>query len=129
MAFTERHPGYGPPPVSHTVAGEAAEELLALREENRQLKEGIVAHARIDQAMGVLIALGGITPDDAWDVLREVSMNTNTQLRMVAAALVAQPVGGALSEDVREALESALAEHRRPSMSTSASPQRVRRPT
>ncbi|MET7887435.1 hypothetical protein [Streptomyces avermitilis] len=83
---------------------------------------------RIAQSWGSRTRTGGAGSGPP-GLMRQVSMNTNTQLRMVAAALVAQPVGGALSEDVREALESALAEHRRPSMSTSASPQRVRRPT
>ncbi|WDV56727.1 ANTAR domain-containing protein [Streptomyces coeruleorubidus] len=53
----------------------------------------MLAHARIDQATGVLVALGGITPDEAWDLLREVSMNTNTKLRMVAESLVGRPAG------------------------------------
>jgi AmiR/NasT family two-component response regulator len=73
----------------------------------------MLARASIDQAMGVLVALGGITPDQAWDLLREVSMNTNTKLRTVAEALVAWPAEGALPEDVREALDAALAAHRR----------------
>jgi hypothetical protein len=60
--------------------------------------------ARIDQAMGVVVALGGVTPDHAWDLLREVSMNTNTKLRIVAEALVARPAGGALPDDVGHAL-------------------------
>jgi AmiR/NasT family two-component response regulator len=95
--------------VGHASAAGAAEELLALREENRQLKDGMLGRARIDQAMGVLVALGGITPDHAWDLLREVSMNTNTKLRIVAEALVDWPAGGALPDEVREALDAALA--------------------
>ncbi|MFI6808052.1 ANTAR domain-containing protein [Streptomyces luteogriseus] len=83
--------------------------MLALREENRQLKEGMLGRARIDQAMGVLVALGGVTPDEAWDVLREVSMNTNRKLRMVAEILVGWPAGGPLPDDVREALDAAVA--------------------
>jgi AmiR/NasT family two-component response regulator len=96
-----------------SVAGAAA-ELLALREENRQLKEGMLTRASIDQAMGVLIALGGITSNEAWDLLREVSMNTNKKLRTIAETLVAWPADGTLPDDVREALDAALAAYRRP---------------
>jgi AmiR/NasT family two-component response regulator len=32
--------------------------------------------------------LGGAAPDEAWDLLREVSMNTNRKLRLVAEILV-----------------------------------------
>lgn len=69
----------------------------------------MLAHARIDQAMGVLVALGGITPDEAWDLLREVSMNTNMKLRMVAESLVGWPAGETLPDDVRKALDAAVA--------------------
>jgi AmiR/NasT family two-component response regulator len=85
------------------------EENRRLREENRQLKEGMQSRARIDQAMGVVVALGRVTPDDAWDLLREVSMNTNTKLRTVAEAVVGWPIGRALPDDVRQALDLALA--------------------
>ncbi|MFG2555620.1 ANTAR domain-containing protein [Streptomyces sp. NPDC048581] len=67
------------------------------------------ARARIDQAMGVVVALGGIPPDDARDLLREVSMNTNTKQRTVAEALVAWPAGRALPDNLRQALDAALA--------------------
>lgn len=109
MTSADRHPRTGSLPAGHTSAADASEELLALREENRQLKEGMLAHARIDQAMGVLVALGGITPDEAWDLLREVSMNTNMKLRMVAESLVGWPAGETLPDDVRKALDAAVA--------------------
>ncbi|MER7404915.1 ANTAR domain-containing protein [Streptomyces sp. NPDC000070] len=69
----------------------------------------MLVRARIDQAMGVVVALGGITPDEAWDLLREVSTNTNTKLRMVAESLVGRPVGRTLPDDVRKALDAAVA--------------------
>src|SRR5688500_18407637 len=87
-ASNDRQHRTGLLPVGHTCVADAAEDLLALQEENRQLKEGMLGRARIDQAMGVLVALGGVTPDEAWDVLREVSMSTNMKLRMVAEILV-----------------------------------------
>jgi AmiR/NasT family two-component response regulator len=87
------------------------EQTRRLTEENHQLKEGMQTRACIDQAMGVVVAQGGVTPDDPWDLLREVSMNTNTKLRIVAKALVAWPAGGALPDDVGHALGIALAAH------------------
>ncbi|GGW51781.1 ANTAR domain-containing protein [Streptomyces caelestis] len=97
--------------MGHTSAAGATEELLTLRKENRQLKEAMPASARIDQAMGVLVALGGITPDEAWDLLREVSMSTNTKLRTVAEALVDWPADGELPDHIREALDATLSQH------------------
>lgn len=113
MTSTDRRPGTGVLSEGHICAASATEELLALREENRQLKEGMRSRARIDQAMGVLVTLTGISPDHAWDLLREMSMTTNTKLRTVAEALVHWPVGGALPDDVREALDTAVAKQRR----------------
>ncbi|MER5906410.1 ANTAR domain-containing protein [Streptomyces mirabilis] len=111
MTSTDRQPPSGSLPVGHTSAADVAEELLALREENRQLKEGMLARARIDQAMGVLVAFAGTNPDEAWDLLREVSMNTNRKLRKVAEILVGWPAGGTLPDDIREALDAAVAAH------------------
>ncbi|MGC0337844.1 ANTAR domain-containing protein [Streptomyces sp. SLBN-8D4] len=111
MTSADRPPETGSLPVGHSSEAGAAEELVALREENRQLKEGMPARARIDQAMGVLVALRGVTPDEAWDLLRAVSMNTNTKLRTVAEALVDWPADGELPDRVREALDAALARH------------------
>ncbi|MFH9967442.1 ANTAR domain-containing protein [Streptomyces mirabilis] len=87
------------------------DENRRLREENHQLKEGMQTRTRIDQAMGMVVALGGVTPDHARDLLREVSMNTHTKLRIVAEALVAWPADGALPDDVGHALGIALAAH------------------
>lgn len=125
MTSADRRPRTGVLAEGHISAASAAEELLALREENRQLKEGMLSRARIDQAMGVLVALAGISPDHAWDLLREVSMTTNTKLRTVAEALVHWPVGGALPDDVREALDAAVTKHRRPV----SGPETKQRPT
>lgn len=86
------------------------EQNRQLREENHQLKEGMQTRARIDQAMGVVVALGGITPDDAWDLLREVSMNQH-EAADSGRGLVAWPAGGALPYDVGHALGIALAAH------------------
>ncbi|GGR90673.1 ANTAR domain-containing protein [Streptomyces aureoverticillatus] len=64
------------------------QQVLALREEVAQLKQAVTSHAKVDQAIGVVVAVGELIPAEAWDVLREVSMRTNTKLREVADQLV-----------------------------------------
>ncbi|MGP4052465.1 ANTAR domain-containing protein [Streptomyces sp. 2A115] len=107
-----RYPEPGPPPEGHS---DTTDEVGALLEQVSQLQEGMSSHAVIDQAIGVTVALGGISAAEAWDVLREASMNTNTKLRVLAEALVAWPSGGELPADVRAAVNAGLAERTRPS--------------
>ncbi|MET9896237.1 ANTAR domain-containing protein [Streptomyces sp. NPDC006465] len=42
----------------------------------------------VDQAIGVILAAGQLTPDQGWDVLREVSQRTNTKLRHVSEQII-----------------------------------------
>lgn len=108
MTTPARPPQAGTTSATGNAEVSVMEANRRLIEENRHLQEGMQTRARIDQAMGVVVALGGITPDEAWDLLREVSMNTNTKLRTLAEALVGWAAGGALPDDVRRALGAAL---------------------
>ncbi|MFF3418182.1 ANTAR domain-containing protein [Streptomyces sp. NPDC002698] len=36
---------------------------------NAQVQQAIHSHAVVDQAVGVVLAVGRLTPDQAWDVL------------------------------------------------------------
>ncbi|MEW2528038.1 ANTAR domain-containing protein [Streptomyces sp. NPDC047071] len=83
MTFAVSLGGSEPPPSS------GADEVRALEEEAERLRHAAHAHAPVDQAIGVVIGLGGLSPQEAWDVLREVSMRTDTKLRAVAEQLVA----------------------------------------
>ncbi|WP_328630246.1 ANTAR domain-containing protein [Streptomyces sp. NBC_00356] len=83
-----------------------------LEEQVEQLKEAVTSHAVIDQAIGVVIAVGGIRPAEAWDVLREISMRTNTGLRLVARQLIAWPRTQELDPVIRAELERQLAQRR-----------------
>ncbi|MFE6889202.1 ANTAR domain-containing protein [Streptomyces sp. NPDC057694] len=74
----------------------------------RQLQQAIVSHTVVDQAIGVVIALGGLTPDQGWAVLKEVSQHTNTKLREISGQVVAWTYGGELPDDTRQALDIAL---------------------
>ncbi|MCX5442765.1 ANTAR domain-containing protein [Streptomyces sp. NBC_00056] len=67
----------------------------------------------IDQAAGVLIAVGRMTSAEAWDVLRETSMRTDIKLRNVAELLVEWGRSGALCADIRTELNRQLAQRGR----------------
>ncbi|WP_420032333.1 ANTAR domain-containing protein [Streptomyces sp. cg28] len=85
-----------------------------LQDEVRQLQQAIVSHSVVDQAIGVVIALGGLTPEQGWSVLREVSQHTNTKLREIAERIVAWTAGGELPDSARQALDAALLRARDP---------------
>ncbi|WP_239091823.1 ANTAR domain-containing protein [Streptomyces sp. SID14478] len=89
--------------------------LPALRDLARQvgqLTNALTLHEIVDQAIGVVIALGALNPDEGFPVLRTVSQNLNIELRTVAEQLVRWPGSGILQPDIRQALETAL-EHAR----------------
>ncbi|MGD1218890.1 MULTISPECIES: ANTAR domain-containing protein [Streptomyces] len=79
-----------------------------LREEIDQLKEAVTSHAVVDQAIGMMVALGRVTPEQGWAVLREVSQHTNIKLRAVAEMIIVWGQEGELPADVRAVLEETL---------------------
>jgi hypothetical protein len=79
-----------------------------LREEVDQLKEAVTSHATVDQAIGMVVALGRVSPDQGWAVLREVSQHTNIKLRTVAEMILVWGRQGDLPPDIRAALEETL---------------------
>ncbi|MBX9360440.1 ANTAR domain-containing protein [Streptomyces massasporeus] len=82
--------------------------ILALREEVQQLKEAVASHAVVDQAIGMVVAFGRISPDQGWAVLKEVSQHTNIKLRNVAELILVWGRTGVMPEEIRAALEDAL---------------------
>jgi GAF domain-containing protein len=58
-----------------------------------QLKSSIVSRAVIDQAIGVIMATQRCPQEQAFEILRSVSQNTNVKLRELAASIVTS-VGG-----------------------------------
>ncbi|BDD76724.1 MULTISPECIES: ANTAR domain-containing protein [Streptomyces] len=84
------------------------DQIFRLQEQVRQLKEAVVSHAVVDQAIGVVIALGGVTPDEGWIVLKEVSQHTNIKLRNVAEAILIWGRTGVIPPDILTALEDRL---------------------
>ncbi|MEU6553587.1 ANTAR domain-containing protein [Streptomyces sp. NPDC046915] len=87
------------------------DRVFALQEEVHQLKEAVTSHAVVDQAIGVMVGLGRVTPDQGWAVLKEVSQHTNIKLRNVAELVLVWGRTGDMPADVRAALEDALDRH------------------
>ncbi|MEW2514415.1 ANTAR domain-containing protein [Streptomyces sp. NPDC046870] len=87
---------------------EQTDQLKALQEEVEQLRHALGSHALVDQAIGVVITMGGLRPEQGWDVLRHVSQHTNIKLREVARCLVEWPTRRRLPEAIRRALPAAV---------------------
>jgi hypothetical protein len=84
------------------------DRIRQLEDKVAQLEQAVDSHAVIDQAIGVLVAVGRMTPAEAWDVLRETSMCTNIKVRQVADLVVAWGQSGRLAADIREQLSMRL---------------------
>ncbi|MFF1309170.1 ANTAR domain-containing protein [Streptomyces sp. NPDC058307] len=95
----------------HSVPGRESllNKISELQTEIGQLQEAIVSHAVIDHAIGVVIGLGGMRSDQGFEVLRQVSQHTNIKLRQVSEEIVDWVHTGQLSDEVRAALDQALA--------------------
>ncbi|GAA1435404.1 ANTAR domain-containing protein [Streptomyces thermospinosisporus] len=85
-----------------------AKRILQLEEEVQQLKDAVVSHAIVDQAIGMVVALGRVSPDQGWTVLKEVSQHTDIKVRNVAGMILVWGRTGVLPEEIRAALEEAL---------------------
>lgn len=95
-------PGPGPDPDADS------DQIFRLQEQVRQLKEAVVSHAVVDQAIGVIIVLGRVTPDEGWSVLKEVSQHTNIKLRNVAETILIWGRTGVMPPEILAALEERL---------------------
>ncbi|MFE1440567.1 ANTAR domain-containing protein [Streptomyces sp. NPDC058739] len=89
----------------------ATDRIVELQAEVEQLKEAVVSHAVVDQAIGMMVALGRVTPDQGWTVLREVSQHTNIKLRTVAELVLQWGRSGNLPSGIGAELEGALDRH------------------
>jgi hypothetical protein len=93
--------------TQHEELVKTIEELQA---EVAQLRQALVSHAVVDQAIGVVLALSGLRPEQGWEVLKTVSQRTNVKLRDVAQHVVRWPDVGSLPSEIRRALRMALVE-------------------
>ncbi|WP_078890521.1 ANTAR domain-containing protein [Streptomyces maremycinicus] len=86
-----------------------AAEAACLKRENAQLRHAVVSHAKVDQALGVLVAAHRIAPDTGFEVLREVSQHTNIKLHTVAEMVIDWALGRRpLSQTVERELDQAV---------------------
>ncbi|WP_369218008.1 ANTAR domain-containing protein [Streptomyces flavofungini] len=85
------------------------EKVVELERKVSQLEQAVESHATVDQAIGIVVAVGQLTPEQAWTVLRETSQHTNTKLTRVADLIVAWGCAGDLPEDIRKELDASLA--------------------
>ena len=84
------------------------ERIAALQAEIDQLKQAMASHAVVDQAIGMVVALGRVTPEQGWQVLRDVSQHTNIRLRNVAELVLIWGRRGELPPEIGAELEDAL---------------------
>ncbi|MES5820015.1 ANTAR domain-containing protein [Streptomyces sp. RG80] len=91
--------------------GDETDRIFELQEEVEQLKEAVSAHAVVDQAIGMMVALGRVTPDEGWAVLKDVSQHTNIKLRSVADLILIWGRNGDMPPEIRAELEEALDRH------------------
>ncbi|MGN9762926.1 ANTAR domain-containing protein [Streptomyces sp. SD31] len=93
--------------VPHEPADET-DRILELQEEIDQLKEAVVSHAVVDQAIGMVVALGRVSPEQGWAVLKDVSQHTNIKLRQVAELILRWGRDGEMPPEISVELEEAL---------------------
>ncbi|MFE1288131.1 ANTAR domain-containing protein [Streptomyces sp. NPDC058751] len=67
-----------------------------------------------EQAVGIVMALGRLRPDQARTVLAEVSQRTNITLRRIAELVTAWAACGELNLGIRIALEESIRSRPRP---------------
>ncbi|MGW8064126.1 ANTAR domain-containing protein [Streptomyces ziwulingensis] len=88
-----------------------SDQVVQLQEQVRQLKEAVVSHAVVDQAIGMIVVLGRMAPDQGWIVLKEVSQHTNIKLRNVAEMILIWGRTGVMPSRIRTALEESVDRH------------------
>ncbi|MFE5405603.1 ANTAR domain-containing protein [Streptomyces sp. NPDC056580] len=107
-------PDHPAEPSPHNGKGHPAwagcdKQVARLEKEIIQLRQAVFSHATVAQAIGVLMCLHQLSPDDGFTVPRVASQLANTKLHTVAEDVIAwarrrQP----LPVPVKEALEEAL---------------------
>ncbi|MBO1332425.1 ANTAR domain-containing protein [Streptomyces sp. VRA16 Mangrove soil] len=75
---------------------------------NHQLEQAVSSHAVVDQAIGAVVAIGSIAPEEGWRVLRDVSQRTNVKIRVVAEHVLMFAQGRPLPEAERVELNRAI---------------------
>jgi AmiR/NasT family two-component response regulator len=87
------------------------DRIAELQTQVDQMKEAMASHAVVDQAIGMVVALGRVSPDQGWEVLKEVSQHTNVKLRTIAELILLWGRRGDIPPGIRAELEDALDRH------------------
>ncbi|MFR0355589.1 ANTAR domain-containing protein [Streptomyces sediminimaris] len=95
-------------PLTLLSATDLVMENERLEAECAQLGHAIASHATVDRAIGAIVVLGRISPEEAWRALRDVSQRTNTKLRTVAEHVMAFAMGADMPEPERIELQRAI---------------------
>lgn len=93
------------------MAESEPERIAELQAEVEQLKRAVASHAVVDQAIGMMVAFGRVSPQQGWEVLRDVSQHTNIKLRNVAELVLIWGRRGEIPYEIGAALEDALDRH------------------
>ncbi|HET6860254.1 MAG TPA: ANTAR domain-containing protein [Streptomyces sp.] len=78
------------------------------------LRQAIALHMRVDEAVGVLMAVGHLRPSAGRAALRAASRRTGIKLGHVAQLVIDWAQSGHLASDIRAVLEQELARDRAP---------------
>ncbi|MER5198927.1 ANTAR domain-containing protein [Streptomyces sp. NPDC002755] len=92
----------------HLSDGMRNATVAGLEQENAQLRHALGSHATVDQAVGVLAAIHRIRPAAGFEVLRQVSQQTNIKLHTVAEMVIAWALGQPLPQTVGHELGEAV---------------------
>ncbi|MEV5880204.1 ANTAR domain-containing protein [Streptomyces sp. NPDC052101] len=89
------------------MAESEQERITELREEVDELKQTVASHAVVDRAIGMMVAVGRVTPEQGWEVLKDISQHTNIKLRNVAELILIWGSKGDLPPEISAELERA----------------------
>lgn len=81
--------------VPAAAAVQIARDLTRARELAGQLETALTSRATIDQAIGVIVARTGCTPEAGFDRLRKISQTENRRLALVAERVLAEAIRSA----------------------------------
>ncbi|MVO88491.1 ANTAR domain-containing protein [Streptomyces sp. p1417] len=90
-----------PAPCPQEPAAEPQREAARLEAEIARLRRALETNAILDQAVGVLVAAGRLTPEQGWEELRETSRRLGIELRDLAERVVAWGGNGQLPTGLR----------------------------
>jgi hypothetical protein len=102
----------GPDPVTgrpRRLLDDSGDMIVGLREQVDRLERAVVSRTVVDQAIGVVMALEGLRPEQALGILTEVSRTADVKLRTVAEQVLGAVQGTNLPEETGRALLTARA--------------------